>query len=84
MPKRKKKVLLSASFAILAATVVSGCQDKLVFISQKDLCEKGWKHLDVSKNDKLTQKTAAKMEGNNNARPLWGCEPGKDQAQGKS
>ena len=77
---------MSVCFAILvgiASSPLAGCADKLVMISQADLC-KSWKHMDVSKEDKITQKTAAKMLGNNNSRPLWGCEPGQNRAQGKT
>ena len=84
MQRQKKMVLRIAYFAGLAAiaSVLAGCADKLVMISQGDLC-KSWRHQTVSKQDKLTQGTAKIAEGNNNARPLWGCEPGKDRAQGK-
>ena len=45
-----------------------------------ELCQ-SWKHQTVSKNDKLTQGTAEIAEGNNKARPEWGCEYGADKAK---
>jgi len=64
----------------IVSSPLGGCADKLVMISQKDLCEKGWKHQTVSKDDKLTQKTAATADGNNRSRPLWGCQYGRNEA----
>lgn len=65
--------------AALAAIVASGCVDKMVLISQADLC-KSWRHQSVSKEDKLTQGTAAIALGNNRSRPLWGCQHGQNTA----
>jgi hypothetical protein len=50
-------------------------------IATDELC-KSWRHQTVSKGDKLTEKTAAVIEGNNEARPAWGCKPGENEAAG--
>jgi hypothetical protein len=51
-----------------------------VVLSAEDLC-RSWRHQTVSKGDKLTQGTAAIAEGNNKARPEWGCVEGQDKAK---
>jgi hypothetical protein len=51
-----------------------------VLIAKDELCQ-SWKHQPVHKGDKLTEKTASGIEGNNEARPAWGCEPGEDRAK---
>jgi hypothetical protein len=78
MRKPVSRVLLIAFCAILAATV-SGCT-KYVFVDAEALC-KSWKHQTVSKDDKLTQETAAIAQGNNKSRPEWQCEYGENRAK---
>ena len=41
-----------------------------------------WRHLTVSKRDKLTDKTAAEMEASNHSRENWGCKLGENAAKG--
>lgn len=67
--------------AMLAAPVLlAGCS-KTVVVTADQLCQ-SWKHQTVSKDDKLTDKTAATAEGNNKSRPEWGCEYGQNKAKG--
>ena len=72
--------MIAKALALLAALALAGCSPKYVVLSVDDLCQ-SWRHQTVSKADKLTQPTAAIADGNNRARPEWGCEPGKDQAK---
>lgn len=59
---------------------LSGCATKPIVVTAEELC-KSWRHQTISKDDKLTDQTASQIEGNNKARPAWGCEPGKDRAK---
>jgi hypothetical protein len=59
--------------------LLSGCGPNIALIATDELC-KSWRHQPVHKGDKLTEKTAAGIEGNNEARPAWGCEPGENRA----
>jgi hypothetical protein len=43
-------------------------------VTADELCQ-SWRRQTVSKDDKLTDKTAAGIEGNNAARTAWGCHP---------
>jgi hypothetical protein len=47
-------------------------------VTVDELCQ-SWRYQTVSKHDKLTEKTAAGIEGSNAARTIWGCHPKKDQ-----
>jgi len=47
-------------------------------IAIEELCG-SWRYQDVSKNDKLTEKTASGIEGSNKARTNWGCHPKEDR-----
>lgn len=75
MQRLNRLILPLASLALL-----SGCANKVAVIAIDELC-KSWKHQTVSKKDILTEPTASGIEGNNNARPAWGCELGKDEAK---
>jgi len=76
--KRKLRAPLIVS-ALLAAVIVSGCAKSYV-VTAEELC-RSWRHQSISKADKLTDATASQIEGNNNARPAWGCVPGQDKAK---
>jgi hypothetical protein len=76
MPK-----LLKRTAALAGLVLLSGCSLGTVAIVDREFLCKDWRHQTVSKHDKLTDKTAAGIEGNNEARPAWGCEPGKDRAK---
>lgn len=71
-------MLLLGSLALL-----SGCAEtpKPVPIATDKLCQSGWKHQQITKDDKLSDKTASAIEGNNKARPDWGCEYGENRAK---
>lgn len=75
-PKLRKLMSVLALPALL-----SGCSPGFAVIATEELC-RSWRHQSVSKSDVLTQGTAEGIEGNNDARPAWGCELGKDQAKG--
>lgn len=71
-----KKLIVPLS----ALALLSGCSQKIVVIAADELC-KSWKHQTVSKKDVLTDETATIAEGNNKARPEWGCMLGKNEAK---
>lgn len=79
--KPARPALLIASAATLAAIASLGCSPKYTYVDAASLCG-SWKHQTVSKADKLTDGTASQIEGNNNARPTWGCQPGENKAKG--
>jgi hypothetical protein len=70
-----------AKLTVLLSVLVllSGCGPSIALIATDDLC-KSWRHQPTHKGDKITEKTAAVIEGNNEARPAWGCAPGKNEA----
>lgn len=69
-----------AGIALLCA-VLAGCGGpEFVIISTGDLCQ-SWRHQRLHKGDRLTDKSASIVEGNNEARPAWGCEWGADRAK---
>ena len=45
------------------------------------LCE-SWRHKTIKKVDKLSEETAAMIEGDNKARVEWQCEYGENKAKG--
>lgn len=67
MPKLAKLALLLALPALL-----SGCAKTIAAIAS---CEIG-NPVSVSKNDKLTEKTASDIEANNESRRAAGCDHG--------
>jgi hypothetical protein len=76
MRKLLQRIALLAGLALLSA-----CSSMPVaIVDREELC-RSWRHQTVSKSDKLTEKTAAGIEGNNDARPAWGCAWGKNEAQ---
>ena len=76
MKLAKKLLLPVASLALL-----SGCAGtrEPAPIAADQLC-RSWTHSRISRDDKLTEKTAADTEARNNSRPAWGCEYGEDRA----
>ena len=74
---RRKPLLLLASLALL-----TGCAKTPppALIAADRLCE-SWRHQTIRKADRLTEETAAGIEGGNKARPIWGCEYGADRAK---
>jgi hypothetical protein len=78
------RLVVLAALAVMLAGC-GGCasswwQSPPVFVSADKLC-KSWRHQPTHKGDKLTDKTAAGIEGNNEARPAWGCERGANRAK---
>jgi outer membrane biogenesis lipoprotein LolB len=68
---------------LASLALLSGCSRTLPrVVTADELCQ-DWQHKTVSKNDKLTQDTAAGIEADNKRRPAWGCAYGKNEA-GKS
>lgn len=66
--------------AIVLSSLLSGCAKSYV-VTADELC-RSWRHQTVSKDDKLTDGTASGIEGNNNARPAWGCQYGENKSKG--
>ena len=74
MPKLQRLMI-----ALLSLALLNGCASQYAVIATEQLCQ-SWRHQTVSKHDKLTDKTASGIEGSNNARPAWGCQPGGNRA----
>jgi hypothetical protein len=74
MPKLARLMLPLASLVLL-----TGCSQNFALIAVDDLC-RSWRHQPVHKGDKLTEKTASVIEGNNESRSAWGCVPGDNRA----
>lgn len=66
---------------MILAVTVSGCGGNYAFVNSAELCQ-DWQHKTVSKDDKLTQGTAASIEADNKSRPAWGCLYGQNKAKG--
>lgn len=75
MPQMKTFALL-----LLSPVLLTGCAKNIV-VTAEELC-KDWRHQTVSKDDRLTDRTAAQIEASNESRPNWGCAPGKNKAKG--
>ncbi len=75
MLRLKKTTLLLLSPALLSA-----CAPDPVVIASSELC-RSWRHQTVSKDDQMTDGTAAIAEGNNNARTRWRCVYGENRAK---
>ena len=73
----RRKAALSVVAVGFATTA---CGPEPVVIANAELC-RSWRHQTVSKDDQLTNQTAAIAEGNNNARTRWKCVWGKNQAK---
>lgn len=54
-------------------------QDDVVIANAINYC-KDWKHLQVSRDDRLTERTASQIEANNNSRMAWHCAYGRNEA----
>jgi hypothetical protein len=65
---------------LLAPALLQGCGQSIV-VTAEELC-RSWRHQTVSKSDVLTDGTAATIEGNNQSRVEWGCQPGQNKAKG--
>ncbi len=76
MKHTRKLLPLVASLALLSACAPT---PKPAPIAHDELC-KSWTHGTISRDDKLTEKTAADQEARNNSRPAWGCEYGENRA----
>lgn len=75
---RRSLLKLTSGLALLV--LLTGCA-KTVVVTADELC-RSWRHQTVSKDDKLTDGTASGIEGNNNARPAWGCQYGENKSKG--
>lgn len=65
---------------LTAPVLLTGCSSTTV-VTAEALC-KDWRHQTVSKDDKLTDKTASQIEGSNKSRVVWGCAAGQNKAKG--
>lgn len=64
---------------LISPVLLTGCAQSIVATADQ-LC-KDWRHQTVSKDDRLTDKTASGLEGSNEARVNWGCAPGQNKAK---
>ena len=69
--------LPSLMLLLSGLVLLSACSNSIV-VTADELCQ-SWRRQTVSKDDKLTDKTAAGIEGNNAARVAWGCHPKEDR-----
>ncbi len=76
-----RKMTLFA-LVLLSLGLLTGCATPSAVIANSDQLCKDWRHLTVSKRDKLTDKTAAGMEASNHSRENWGCKLGENAAKG--
>lgn len=67
------------ALALILPVPLSGCATGFVATAE-NLC-KDWRHQTVSKDDKLTDKTASQVEASNESRVNWGFEAGKNKAK---
>lgn len=68
------------AFALLSLGLLTGCAvTPYRVVTAGELCQ-DWRHKTVSKDDKLTEKTASDLEADNKSRPAWGCAYGKNEA----
>lgn len=67
---RKLRMLTAA---LIGLTLLTGCA-KTIVATADQICA-GWKEIGVSRDDRLTQHTAAQILGNNEARKAWSCPP---------
>jgi hypothetical protein len=75
---RKSLKLIMVTLPVLA--LLQGCSQNIV-VTAEELC-RSWRHQTVSKDDRITDGTAATIEGNNQSRGEWGCQPGQNKAKG--
>lgn len=75
-----RRLPLKLTSALALPVLLTGCATQRV-VTVEELC-RSWRHQTISKADKLTDGTASQIEGNNNARPTWGCQPGENKAKG--
>ncbi len=72
MKSSKRLFLLSA--ALMSLALLTGCASDIVpTVSVGKLCP-AWPQIDVSKSDKLSEPTAAKIEKSNIGREELGCK----------
>lgn len=66
--------------ALVSLGLLSGCSQSLVaIVSAPELC-RDWQHQTVSRNDRMTEATAAQIEASNKSRPAWGCKFGENRS----
>jgi len=71
--------IVKCAAGLLSLALLNGCSKNLVVIAAPELC-RDWQHQTVSKDDKMTDKTASQIEANNKSRPAWGCKYGTNEA----
>lgn len=81
MSKAKRLAMMLLSLALLAgcsgtpAVIVKGKKGNV-----SNLC-RDWRHMTVSKDDRMTEETASQIEASNLSRPNWGCKFGANSAK---
>lgn len=80
MPPHLRKLTI----ALALPALLIGCApiNSPAPIAAEALC-RSWEHQQIRKADRLTESTAAQIEGNNAARPAWGCAPGENRAKAR-
>lgn len=73
---------LRSSMLLASLALLTGCAQTPapVPIATDKLCQ-SWRHKTITKADKLSEPTASQIEGDNKARPEWGCEYGENRAK---
>jgi hypothetical protein len=65
-------------FGLALLAPLPGCGGNIATIVLQ--CPEAWKEVRINRDDKLTERTAQAIEGNNDARIAMGCKPGKPEA----
>lgn len=65
----------------MCLVLLTGCGTSTAGIADVTLVCPSWREITVSKADKLTEKTARRIEGNNEARLAQGCPPDPERAR---
>ena len=78
---RRNQIRLMLAPSLLALLTACAQTPKPAPIAADKLCE-SWRHQTIRKADRMTEDTAAQIEGSNKARPEWGCAYGENRAKG--
>ena len=73
--------MLKCAIALASLALLNGCASGSAAIVELESLCRDWRHQSVSKDDKLTEKTAAGIETSNDSRVNWGCKPGSNTAK---
>lgn len=81
MERNARRNLLPLMLPLASLGLLTGCAQTQPFalIATDSLC-KSWRHQTIKSGDKMDEATASQIEGNNRARPAWGCKYGRNES----